>query len=248
MCCPTRSLLDELSWARKSDLGDAYADGTAVAVWYPRETIPSAASLVMDARWFAGLLAKVYEAQDLCRTPDSLPVDVAAAMVALDRVAHPFRRAGSGQAYGLTQPERRSVELRAMDVARQHLESEGFAVRDVSATESFDLLAKGPDGEFFVEVKGTTGSCESILLTAPEVALHRRHYPHNALMLVHGINIDRAANPPVASGGTLNVIRPWFVRPEALEPTAYRCKVAVAAIPNTNEPIEEAVGVTVSRT
>lgn len=212
--------------ARKSNLGHAYADGTVAAIWYPRDAIPATEALTTDARIFARLLATLYQAQDLGRAPDSEPIDVAAAMTAIEGISRPLRRRTRfGQGYGLTQAERQAIERRAMDVAGRHLESLGFEVQDVSGNESFDLRARAQDEELIVEVKGTTGSCEAILLTASEVVLHRRQYPNNALILVYGIDLDRASSPPLASGGTLRLIRPWFVRPEGLEPTAFRYRV-----------------------
>jgi hypothetical protein len=207
--------------ARKSDLGPAYADGTVAAIWYPKNAIPEAAALAADARQFAGLLAQVYNQQDLGRLPDSQALDVEAAAAAVEKVAHPLRRRNSaGQGYGLTQQERRIVELHAMAVARKHLEGLGLSVEDVSAMESFDFRAKESDRELIIEVKGTTGSCEAVLLTAPEVAI--RAYPNNALIVVYEINLDRNRKPPVASGGLLRALTPWRIEPEALMPSAYK--------------------------
>ena len=45
-----------------------------------------------------------------------------------------------GQGLGLTAPERALVEARAMDVVTGHFTRGGWAVTDVSAAESFDLL------------------------------------------------------------------------------------------------------------
>jgi len=211
--------------ARKSDLGTAYANGTVAAFWYPQDEIPTETALASDALVLADMLGKLYQAQDLGRTPESQPIDIAAATEALTRIAQPLARR-TGQGFGLTQAERRAVELRAMEVAKLHLEATGFQVEDVSACESFDFRAKDSTSDLIVEVKGSTGSCDSILLTGPEVVLHRKHFPNNVLILVHGIDLRRRAKSPRASGGILRVIRPWFVNPDALEPTAFRYKIS----------------------
>jgi len=90
--------------------------------------------------------------------------------------------ARKGQARGLTGPERKLVENAAMRQARQWLKAEGFKfIKDVSAVESCDFRAQRNGEEWVIEVKGTMGGPESILLTANEVALHRSSYPRNAL-------------------------------------------------------------------
>lgn len=158
--------------------------------------------------------------------PDSQAPDAEAAAAAIEKVARPLqRRGGSGQGYGLTQQERRTVELHAMSMAKQHLEGLGLTVEDVSATESFDFRAKESERELFIEVKGTTGSYKEILLTASEVALHRRVYQHNALIVVYQINLDRSHRTPLASGGFLRAFKPWRIQPEALTPSAYKYSI-----------------------
>lgn len=45
---------------------------------------------------------------------------------------------------------------------------------------------------------------------------------HAVLAVVHGIDLDFAADPPTASGGKLLWLNPWHIRDEALTPIAYR--------------------------
>lgn len=83
-------------------------------------------------------------------------------------------RLRKGQGRGLSGPERRLVEIEAMRQARQWLTREGFKFKDVSADESCDFRAERNGEKWVIEVKGTTEGPGSILLTANEVALHRR--------------------------------------------------------------------------
>lgn len=116
----------------------------------------------------------------------------------------------TGQGRGLTAPERRAVELHAMAIARAHFGS--WDIRDVSGSESYDLLCLRGAEELRVEVKGTTGDGGSVLLTRNEVDHARDRYPHVALVVVSGIDLaGRGTGAPTASGGALRVFLPWDV-------------------------------------
>ena len=115
-----------------------------------------------------------------------------------------------------------------MKLATRHLEAQGYKVKDVSARESYDLLATDESGDsIYVEVKGTTAGPSSVFLTAAEVELHRRHYPHNALIVAHGIELDRKTEPPIASCGTLMVCSPWEIDANQLTPISFQYRLPV---------------------
>jgi len=132
-----------------------------------------------------------------------------------------------GQAPRMTSSERRAVELRAMEVAAQLYRDRGYELVDVSASEPWDFTATGPDGrELHVEVKGTTGTGEAVLVTAGE----RRHAEQAAglgarpvLVVVSGIRLQQGRRPE-ASGGKITVRHdPWDVNVQgAWAPTVYR--------------------------
>jgi hypothetical protein len=61
-----------------------------------------------------------------------------------------------------------------------------------------------------------------VILTRNEVDLHRREHPHNALFVVHRIDLDRSGPVPVASGGIEVEIRPWPIDDADLTPLAYQ--------------------------
>lgn len=107
----------------------------------------------------------------------------------------------------------------------QFLEAEGYKVKDVGAVESYDLDATRGDHHLYVEVKGTVSGGDKVILTRNEVALHRKHFPHNMLAIVSNIELDRNGSMPVATGGTLRVVSPWDIDESRLEPLSYDYKV-----------------------
>ena len=111
-----------------------------------------------------------------------------------------------------------------MDVATDHLASEGWTVADVSLTASYDLHCIRDGEELRVEVKGTLGAGERILVTANEVANARDHHPNVALLVVSEIEIS-AGPDPVAGGGNRLVISPWSPSDDDLRPLTFSCRV-----------------------
>lgn len=114
-----------------------------------------------------------------------------------------------GQGFGLTAPQRHAVELHAMNVAARWCASHFAHYRDVSSNSSFDILACDDDqAEWHIEVKGTTGTGASVIVTRNEVTA-ARHFPRTVLVVVSGITL-RPGNSDtwVAQGGTMRVIEP----------------------------------------
>ena len=97
----------------------------------------------------------------------------------------------------------------------------GALVEDVSATESYDLRCMKEGREFHVEVKGTTGSGEAVLLTRNEVAHAERMFPEIGLFVVAQIELLRESGRPIARGGLDRVIFPWRLDRSDLEPLAF---------------------------
>lgn len=143
--------------------------------------------------------------------------EVSAARAVLEEVAG---RRPSGQGFGLSAAQRTAVEVRAMDLARKYYEQERWIVEDVHKTHSYDLVCRRDGQELHVEVKGTTGFGEKILLPKNEVAHAQTQYPNVALFIVHGIELS-AQTPPEASGGTVLLLHPWRIDQGQLEPLAF---------------------------
>ncbi|MFA9444453.1 DUF3883 domain-containing protein [Egicoccus sp. AB-alg6-2] len=118
--------------------------------------------------------------------------------------------AGSGQGFANNAKVRRAVELRAMALAEQHYQSQGWSIDDVSANHSYDLRATRNGVELHIEVKGTQSRGQEVLLTPNEVA-HARAYPDVSLVVVHSIAVTETKTQVVADGGELAVYDPWLI-------------------------------------
>lgn len=124
-------------------------------------------------------------------------------------------RISRGLAPRMTPSERGAIELHAMELAARLYRREGFEITDVSASEPWDLTATHLDGrELHIEVKGTTGEGDVVIVTAGE----RRHAEQAAglgarpvLVVVSGIRLKRGSQPK-ADGGKVTVRHdPWDV-------------------------------------
>lgn len=166
-----------------------------------------------------GLLATIYEAYsqraDLS-TSEASEIDIQAAV-------SPNRgTSGQRQGYGLTGPERKAVELQAMQITRAHLKGLGYKVTDTSANNPFDYLAERENEAVKVEVKGTTSTeVDSILMTSNEVELHTAEAGTTALAIVSGITLLRRGSSSKCSGGNLEFHLPWDIGEWSLTPKAF---------------------------
>jgi hypothetical protein len=128
-----------------------------------------------------------------------------------------------GQGFGLSAEQRRAVETRAMAVAEELYASEGWSMEDTSSGNPFDFLATRGDERWFIEVKGTTGAGETVVLTHGEVDHARANHGQMALVVVTGIVIEQMDGVWRAlSGRVTKHIRPWSPEPERLLATEYR--------------------------
>lgn len=131
-----------------------------------------------------------------------------------------------GQGFGLSQAERKTVELHAMRIARELYESRSWKVVDKSSSHPFDLLATKESQKRFIEVKGTTGEGHSIILTHGEVEYVRNNKKTSALVIVSGIVLLNANGSWSASGGTVSTHEdPWMINDRGLKATQYRYEV-----------------------
>jgi len=127
-----------------------------------------------------------------------------------------------GQGRGLTAAERRAVELHAQRLAEEHFVGLGHDVRDVSSDcLGFDLRCTNGMEVVHVEVKGTTGAGDTVLLTRNEVAHAREQHARVALVVVSGIRLLRRDGTVSAEGGTMQVIRPWAINDGELSATQF---------------------------
>lgn len=213
-----RQLTRSVSLGSSAPLALAYEKSCVVSRFFSAQALPGDDEIRGELLRFAGLLRTLYESERLGVTPLSVSPEVRDAIEAAAEISSPAR---SGQGFSLTGPERKAVELHAMELATKHLESLGYRVKDVSLKESYDLLAAMEDVLIKVEVKGTTGLLGSIVLTRNEVDLHRVAHPCNALVVVHSIELETKNDVPKARGGLVRCWLPWSLEEERLKPLSY---------------------------
>ena len=129
----------------------------------------------------------------------------------------------SGQRFASSAEFRSAVEMRAMKVAADHFEGNGYTVGDTSANRPYDLVATHGDETLYVEVKGTTTPGEKVFLTKNEVAHAKEHPGECVLFVVHDITVrGDTAEDLVASGGEMRVMWPWSPDDEDLVALVYQ--------------------------
>jgi hypothetical protein len=113
---------------------------------------------------------------------------------------------------------RKKIELHAMLAAQKYFEAQaGTELIDMSAQESFDFLLKQKDGTVrYVEVKGTTRSLETVILTKNEYELALKEQK-TILFVVYNISFDGEN----ASGGELFINEKFIPEAECSTPISY---------------------------
>jgi len=140
----------------------------------------------------------------------------------LERVIKPLSPR-KGQGFGLSADDRRRVELQAMRLTRDWLESEGYRVTDTSVNYPYDFEAAKADLTLKVEVKGTTSdNPDAIFMTHNEVDLHRAEKGRTALFIVSEIRLLTEDGEREAVGGKLQVFIGWDIDEWQLTPTTFR--------------------------
>lgn len=81
------------------------------------------------------------------------------------------------------------VRLRGRAACRALL-VDWWTVLDVSADRSYDLYCSRGADYLCVEVKGTVGAAERVILTVKEVANGRQEYPRTALAIRRHVELD----------------------------------------------------------
>ncbi len=214
-----RGFIEGVTLGSNAQLPQAYERTTAFSKTYITGQIPEDGVLLEDLSDALQLLQNLYEAAANGRQPGALGRDVVEVAEQINGLINPNRQPRRGQGFGLTAAQRRAVDERAMTVARQWLEANGFTgIRDVHLREPCDYRATlGGTGKV-VEVKGTTGGPGAILLTRNEVDLHQQSFPDNVLLIVHGIVLAGEA----ANGGIVEAHNPWQIEEDGLTATAFR--------------------------
>jgi hypothetical protein len=176
-----------------------------------------------DATLNLELLERLLQGQGA--DPDAAAVDAVVAAAA-------GRPSSLGQGFLISYEARVAIERHAVDTAVRYYEAAGWGVSDVGAVESFDLRCERDGQEVHVEVKGTTGHGERIILTPNEVA-HARDIGTD-LFVVTGIELTYSDDrPPVATGGRAHVLAPWAVHAQCLQPVGFFYSTGLGDAVNT---------------
>jgi len=215
-------LLTAIDLSARTDLGQGYEPGNVVAIEYRRDALPTSTVLVEDLLFMVGLLGTLYRAEHATpHIPGDLPPEVVEAEQSAAKAAGRRTKRRSGQGFLLTAAERRAIELHSVRLATEHFEAEGWSVKDVGTKESYDLLLSRGEERLHIEVKGTVSEGAQVILTRAEVEKQRKLAPHNGLVVVHSITLDRTSTPPTASGGVLHCVSPWGIEDEDLTVVSY---------------------------
>lgn len=209
---------ETMNLGAKADLPRTFEKATVLARKIP---VMELESINLDQALFtaAERLNTIYKAQ--LERRDVSPGDVLTEEITL--LSRPTRSRKKGQGIGLSAAERRMVELQAMDLATSLLNGLGYACKDVSHNESFDILAMNGMESIKVEVKGTTSDvCESILMTKNEVDLHRREKGKTCLIVVSKIKLDRTGTHPSANSGRAELHMKWDIDNWIAQPVAFQ--------------------------
>jgi Mrr N-terminal domain/Domain of unknown function (DUF3883) len=123
----------------------------------------------------------------------------------------------STQGFMLSSRNRKMIEMYAVDMAIKHFESKGYKV--VVHGKPFDLLCKKDNKALYVEVKGTHGAANGIILTRNEVEISQKMSADFVLFVVSEVLVDD--DTEVLSGGTVRIVHPWSPKEELLNVIGY---------------------------
>jgi hypothetical protein len=132
------------------------------------------------------------------------------------------KRKQNGQGYIKDSRIKKAVELRAMELASAYYKKLGYEVTDVSSTESVDLLCTKNEETRYIEVKGTQGEGNEVLLTANEIKRAKSGLYITDLFIVHSIQILNKNESIQAINGISLIIDKWKPEDTDLTPTHYR--------------------------
>lgn len=131
-----------------------------------------------------------------------------------------------GQGRQMDAVKREVVERYGMEKCRAYYERLGFALLDTSKTRPFDFEARRGDALRRIEVKGTTGTLDTVVVTSGEVQSARLDGVPTDLVVVHSIRLrECGVGTYEAFGGVMQVVRDWIPEEERLRPTQYEYSV-----------------------
>lgn len=114
---------------------------------------------------------------------------------------------------------RRSIEKYAMHKCKEFYENNGYLLTDTSLNQPYDFQAIKNKEELFIEVKGTQGSGEKIILTKNEVEMSKSHGAKMILFVVSEIILKNKV--PISNSGKTTIIQPWEINEKKLTPICF---------------------------
>jgi hypothetical protein len=133
-------------------------------------------------------------------------------------------RASKGQGFATDQRVKVAIETYAMNAAFLHYCALGKII-DTSRTESYDYVVEIDGDSWHVEVKGTTGDPQEVLLTPREVE-HADGYPRVALFVLSNIKVTCDERGEITtSGGITSILHPWSLDRARLLPLGYKYRL-----------------------
>lgn len=126
----------------------------------------------------------------------------------------------SGQGYALNSVVREAIEMYAVERAEEHYTLRGASNID-RVGKPYDLRVTMPGRDLHVEVKGSTRSLTSVILTRNEVQ-HARATVGTELLVVDDIKLTTdPKGKPILTGGRQRCWRGWSPADQDLTPTVY---------------------------
>jgi hypothetical protein len=116
---------------------------------------------------------------------------------------------------------KKAIEMRAVEQATGYYKAAGYTVEDVGAYQPYDLQVVRGDEVRHVEVKGSQGYVQKVILTRNEVTQANEFGPTD-LVVVAEIQWERRLDGSIATeNGLMSVYSDWRPSPENLIPLSY---------------------------
>jgi len=125
--------------------------------------------------------------------------------------------------YQIDPKKRKCVELYAEDCAIQYYVNRGFSVERKG--KPYDLLCINDNLTIHVEVKGTTGLLNKVILTRNEIIDAKNINWQSDLFIVHGILLTESNGVWQASGGKQHLLAKWQLKDIDLSPLTFEYRV-----------------------
>ena len=199
---------DNREWRIKSGKG---GPGQA-NVFYPPEDVSAP-----ENQWIEQIYQSIaqYDGNNLFEASGSQFEDEAGL-----EAAQQFRESAASQGYVIDGELRRMIERHAEKLAIKHFKKKNWSCEQVG--KPYDLRLKRGNEIHYVEIKGTCGDGQEIILTPNEVDFALRHRNQISLVVVVNIELCNYASGPKPKGGCLRVVYPWCPQEYRLKPMGYR--------------------------